>query len=454
MRQPTLEPPSSSLPRTLGLGTATALIIGEVVAIGIFLTPASMAKSLAAPGLTLGVWLGMGVMTLCGALCYGELASRHPEAGGGYAYLREGLGRPLAFLYGWMSLVVMDPGITAALAVGLASYLGYLVELSPGATKAVAVLAIALLAWVNSRGATIGAGVVRGLTILKLGFLAFIVLWGLGRGLGDWSNLLPLATRTPGADPLLPALAGGIVAAFFSFGGWWDLAKVAGEVRDPARTLPRALAWGVMTVTLVYMVTTVVFLYLVPLEQVTTGETFAAQAGEVLFGPIGGTIFAGIVIVAILGSLAALLMASPRVYFAMARDGLFFSSVATLHPRFGTPARAIAIQAALASLLVAVGSFEAIVSYFIFVVVIFLGLTVVALLRMRRADPGGSAFLTPGWPWTPAIFLALTLLMLVLLGAGSPGPSLLGTVIVALGLPVYFSTFGRPARPDSTRSTP
>jgi APA family basic amino acid/polyamine antiporter len=450
------ETPRPSLPRTLGLGPATALIIGEVVAIGIFLTPASMAKSLAAPGLTLAVWLGMGVMTLCGALCYGELASRHPEAGGGYVYLREGFGRPLAFLYGWMSLVVMDPGITAALAVGLASYLGYLIDLTPFATKAVGVAAVAVLAAVNIRGAALGAGVIRGLTILKLGFLAFIVLWGLGFRLGDWANLLPLMERRPGAGPLFPALAGGVVAAFFSFGGWWDLAKVAGEVRDPARTLPRALAWGVATVTLVHMLTTIVFLYLVPLEQVTTGETFAAQAGEVLFGPTGGGIFAVIVIVAILGSLAALLMASPRVYFAMARDRLFFPAVATVHPRFGTPARAITIQAALASLLVVVGSFEAIVSYFIFVVVIFLALTVVALLRMRRANPEGGGFKTPGYPWTPAAFLLLTVVMLVLLGAGSPGPSLLGTGVVALGLPVYFWRFGRrrdSAGADSTRNS-
>src|ERR1700724_863771 len=178
--------------------------------------------------------------------------------------------------------------------------------------------------------------------------------------LGNWSNFIPLVAQRPGSDPLIGALAGGLVGAFFSFGGWWDLSKLAGEVRDPERILPRALVYGVTILTIVYTLTSAVFIYLVPLERVTSGEIFAAQAGEVLFGQLGGQVLSGIVIVAVLGSLAAVVMSAPRVYFAMARDGLFIPAAASIHPRFGTPARAIIIQAALASVLVLVGTFSTI----------------------------------------------------------------------------------------------
>src|SRR5688500_2990654 len=322
-----------------------------------------MAKSLGSPALVLSVWLLAGALALCGALCYGELAARFPEAGGGYVYLREGYGEGLAFLYGWMALVVMDPGITAALATGLGQYAGYVLDLPPAGAKLVGVAAILLLAGANIFGVRAGAWLMRWLTVLKLALLLWVLAWGFAFRLGDWSNFVPFVAQREGSAPLLGALAGGLVAAFFSFGGWWDLSKLAGEMRDPARTLPRALVYGVLVVTLVYVLTSAVFLYLVPVERVTTGETFAAQAGEALFGRTGGLIFTGVVVVAVLGSLAGLVMSAPRVYFAMARDGLFLPAAAVVHPRYGTPARAVALQAALASLLVVLGNFEQIVSY-------------------------------------------------------------------------------------------
>jgi APA family basic amino acid/polyamine antiporter len=426
------------LKRQIGLRTAIALIVGEVIAVGIFLTPAGMAKSLGSPLWLLIVWLIMGAMALCGALCYGELAARFPEAGGGYVYLREAYGRPVAFLYGWMALLVMDPGLTAALAVGLASYVAYIFHLSNGGHKAVAVGAIFAVALVNIRGVNLGGWLVRWLTILKLGLLGVVVVWGFGSQAGQWSNFTPLLAQRPGSSPLLGALAGGIVAAFFSFGGWWDLSKLAGEVRNPERTLPRALICGVSILTAVYIITSAAFMYLVPLERVTTGEIFAAQAGEVLFGRIGGQVLSGIVIVAVLGSLAAIVMSAPRVYFAMARDGLFIPAAAAIHPRFETPARAITIQAALASLLVLAGTFSTIISYFVFVVVIFIGLTVAALFVLRRRNPGSLTYRTPGYPVTPIIFLVLIALLLFLLGANNPLEALLGVGVVILGLPVYY----------------
>jgi APA family basic amino acid/polyamine antiporter len=234
-----------------------------------------------------------------------------------------------------------------------------------------------------------------------------------------------------------------LVAAFFSFGGWWDLTKLAGEVREPGRTLPRALLYGVVIVTLVYILTSAVFFYLVPLDSVTSGETFAAQAGEVLFGRAGAQVFSVIVIVVVAGSLAALIMSAPRVYFAMARDGLFIPAAASLHPKFGTPARAIALQALLASLLVALGSFNEIISYFIFVAVVFIALTVAALFALRRKPLDRPGYQTPGYPVTPIVFLLLVGALLFLLGSNRPKESFLGVGVVALGIPVYYLLFAR-----------
>jgi basic amino acid/polyamine antiporter, APA family len=427
----------TGLRRQIGIRTAAALVVGEVIAVGIFLTPAGMAKDLGSPMLLLAVWLTMGAMALCGALCYGELSARFPEAGGPYVYLREAYGPAIAFMYGWMAFLVMDPGLTAALAVGLATYAGYGLKLSALGIKVVAIATIVVVALINIRGVRLGAGFVRTLAFLKLGLLAFVFLWGVGFQLGDWSNFTPFVARRAKSAPLIAALAGGMVGAFFSFAGWWDLGKLAGEVKNPGRTLPRALTYGVIIVTIVYVLTSLNFVYLVPLGQVTSGETFAAQAGEVLFGRAGGLIFSLIVVVAVLGSITAVIMSAPRVYFAMARDGLFIPSVAVLHKRFETPARAIALQAVLASLLVVAGSFNEIVSYFVFVVIVFVGLSVAALFKFRREHPNGVRYTTPGYPVTPIVFLVMIALLLVLLGGNNPTQAFRGVAVVALGFPVY-----------------
>jgi basic amino acid/polyamine antiporter, APA family len=430
-----------ALRRQLGLASVTALVIGEVIGVGIFLTPATMTRSLGSPFWLLVVWVVMGVMALSGALCYGELATRFPEAGGGYVYLRRAYGPAVAFLYGWKCLLVMDPGITAALAVGLASYVGYAVHLSGASLKVVAVGAIFLLATVNVAGVRLGASLMRWLTAVKLGALGLIVVVALVLGRGDWAHFAPFVAQHPGSDPLPAALAAALVGAFFAFGGWWEISKLAGEATDPARTVPRALAIGVATVTVVYMLTSATFLYLVPLERVTSGETFAAQAGEALFGRAGGQVLAAIVVVAVLGSLMALLMALPRVYYAMARDGAFFNAVAGVHPRFGTPARAIALQAALASVLVVSGTFNQIVAYFVFVTVVFVGLTVSGLFVLQGRPGTDATIRTPGYPVTPVIFLVLVALLLILLAGHNPVQAALGVGIVGLGAPVYLLAF-------------
>ena len=423
-----------TLARELTLSSATALVVGQVIAVGIFLTPGTIIRTLASPLWVLVVWLLIGGMALCGALCYGALAARYPDAGGGYVYLREAFGPQVAFLYGWKCFLVMDPGITAALAWGFASYLGFIVPLGPMALRVVAISAIVALAAVHAIGIRPGTRLLGALAVLKLVLIAAILYAAFASTAGHWQHLQPFATRRSGAPPIGPALAGALVAAFFSFGGWWEVTKIAGEVRDPLRTVPRALRLGLATVTLVYLATTLAFMYVIPIEQVGPGEAFVAQVGLVLFGRSGGAVVACVVVACVLGSLAAMLMLAPRVYFAMARDGLFPAAAAVIHPRFGTPARAIGAQALLSSVLVVLGTFDSIVAYFIFVTVAFIALTVAATFVLRRRDP---TLRPPGHPWPAAIFLCMVAGLLVLLAVNNPVQALLGVGVVALGLPVY-----------------
>jgi basic amino acid/polyamine antiporter, APA family len=413
---------------------ATCLIVGQVIGIGIFLTPADMARQLGSPGLVYVMWLVMGTMALCGALCYGELASRFPEAGGAYVYLREAWGEAPAFLYGWKCLLVMDPGLTAALAAGMAEYVAYLVPLDAGGRKAVAVGALVLLALLSIAGTRIAAGVLVAVTVLKLGLLAVIVFWGFASSAADLGQVWPTFARAPGSPPLVAALAGGFIAAFFSYGGWWEAARMAGEVRDPQRTLPRVFVLGIVVVTATYILTSMAFLALVGPQGEGSADAFAARVGEILFGAAGGTVLAAGVVVSILGSLTAIMLASPRVYVALARDGLFPRRLARLHHRFGTPVAAITLQAALASLLVLVGTFSEIVAYFIFVTVAFIAASVAGLYRL---PPPASGYRTPSRRFTPAVFIALCVLLLALLLMGRPVQALLGVAVVAAGIPVY-----------------
>lgn len=426
--------PPAGLTRSLGLVAATCLVVGQVIGIGIFLTPAEMARDLGASGLVHVMWLLAGVMALTGALCYGELASRFPEPGGTYVYLRRAWGERIAFLYGWKCLLVMDPGLSAALAAGLAQYVAYLVPLSTLGQKAIAVAAILALAGLTALGTRLAAGALVAITVAKVAILAVIVAVGLGDA-GAAGSLVPSFTRHAAAPALIPALAGGFVAAFFSFGGWWEAARMAGEVRDPQRTLPRAFVLGITVITALYIVTSAVFMRLVAVKEMGTADAFAARVGERLFGPAGGTIIAVAVVVSVLGSLAAFVLSTPRLYVALAADGLFPARLGRLHPRFGTPAAAIAVQAILASLLVAVGTFSDIIAYFIFVTVLFIAASVAGIYRLP--PPASGAFRTPARRLTAALFVALSTVLLALLLAGRPLQAVLGLLVVALGAPVY-----------------
>lgn len=425
---------SATLVRRYGLATAVAVIVGQVIAVGIFLVPAGMARSVGSPAWLLAIWMVMGVMTLCGAFCYAELAARFPEAGGTYVYLREAYGDMVAFLFGWIVLLVLDPGLTAIFAIGLTSYLDRIIAIPITYQPFVAAIVVVAVGALNIIGARLGSEIIKILTVTKVAFLLIIVVFGFLSGKGNSANLAPFFATPP---DVVGAMAGGLVGAFFAFAGWWELTRIAGEIRDPERNLPRALILGVLILTLIYISVSGVFMYLVPTAGITSDETFAAQVGEVLFGSAGAAVFSAVVIASVLGSLIAYMMVSPRLYYAMAIDGLFFKSVAAVHRKFETPYIAIAIQATLAVVMIFSGSFQEILSLFFFVVVLFIAATVASIFVFRRrSDHDG--FKAPGYPLSPVIFLVITGVVLFFIAMRDPGRSSIGVGLVILGLPVYY----------------
>ncbi|HTK88470.1 MAG TPA: APC family permease, partial [Nitrospiraceae bacterium] len=259
-----------------------------------------------------------------------------------------------------------------------------------------------------------------------------LILWTFAGRKGAATNLFPIAARRPGSDLLSLAVAGAFINAFFSYGGWWDVTKLAGEIRDPRRNLPRALIAGVLVVTLIYVGLTAAFLYAVPLQQATSNQAFVAQFGQALFGRVGSMVLSICVLISVLGGLAALTMAAPRVYFAMATQGKFFAPFARLHPQYNSPANAILLQLACSIALLGLGAFDKIISYIIFTAVIFLALAAGAVFRLREAHRA------IWYPAAPILFIACCTAVAAMILLRNPLEALLGIVVVALGFPLYW----------------
>jgi len=417
--------------RQFGLPAAIAIVVGESIALDIFLTPATMAKSLGSPLLLGLVWMGMALMAICGALCYAELAIRFPESGGEYVYLRAGYGDRIAFLYGWMCSIVMYPGVAAALTVGATAYVAEVLPLDQRAMAFVPAAILCIFGVINFVGTRLSGALMTFINIFKLVILFALVGWAVASGHAHLSNLMPLAARRPGSEALIPAVAGAIVAAFFSFGGWWEASKIAGEVRNPRRTLPLAFLCGVALVTLIYLLISAAFLAVLPIDRLTSNTAFVAQFGEVLFGAAGAKLLSACVLVCVFGGMAALTMASPRVTRAMAQTGAFFPAFSKLHPRFGTPANAILLQACLSLAVLFLGAFDRVLAYIIFSAVLFLALAASTLFRI--SDP------VRGWwfPWAPVLFIGFCAVVGLLILLHNPLPALIGVGIVLCGLPVH-----------------
>ena len=425
----------------LGLSAAIAIVTGESIALGIFLTPAAMAKSLGSPLLLGLVWMGMALMAVCGAFCYSELAIRYPESGGEYVYLRAVYGEQTGFLYGWMSSLVMYPGVAAALAVGSVAYIAQVAPLSHRVLALAPAVILGGFGVVNMLGTRFSGMVASIVNFLKVAVLLTITGWAFAGGHAHLANVLPLAQRRPGSEALFPALASAVVSAFFSFGGWWDASKIAGEVRDPRRTLPLAFLGGVSLVALAYVGVSGAFLAVVPIADVTSNTAFVAQFGAVLFGRAGSRILSACVLICVCGGIAGLSMAAPRVIYAMAAKGSFFPAFSRVHPRLGTPVNAILLQTGLSLLVLAFGAFDRVLAFIIFSAVLFLALTVSTLFRF--AQPVKAWW----YPVAPVLFMFFCFVVDALILLHDPIPALVGVGIVLSGIPArrLIRSYGSPA---------
>ena len=428
--------------RRLGLFSATMAVVGGIIGGGIFRTPAAVAARVGSAELVLGAWTIGGIIALIGALCYAELGNRLPRAGGGYVYLREAWGALPAFMYGWALLLVIATGAIAAVAVTFADYALALTGLPASLTAPVAVTAIVVLAGINYVGVTPGALTVNVLTVLKL--LALAVLVGAGLLLALPPEQASVAAPVPAPASPFIAMGAALVPILFTFGGWQQTNFIAEEIVAPERTLPRALVLGVLIVVAVYVLANLAYLRVLGLEGLARSAAPAADTMRALLGPAGGTFIALGIAISTFGFLDLVILVTPRVLQAMAADGVFLPRLAVLHPRYRTPALAIVVEAVWAIVLTLSGSFAQLVDYVSFGDWIFFGLTVAGLTRLRARDarrepePGAvTGFRVPGYPWTPAIFvLASALVVLSSIGA-NPRNAAIGTVLLLLGVPVY-----------------
>ncbi len=438
------------LDRRLGTLDAAAIILSNVIGSGIFLTPAIVASLTGGGWVMVAVWAAGGLIAFAGATAYAELAALRPHAGGEYVYLRAAFGPVAGFLTGWTSFVAGFSGAIAASAVGFASYLGHflpfaadvrpLARLSLGVVTAtltpqslVAMLLIVVLSLVHARGLGPGRALQNVLAAAKVTGLVALVALGLSIGDGSWSHLAPEPVASHGG--LLLAL----VPVMFSYAGWNAASYVAEEIRDPERLLPRALALGTGAVIALYLALNMMFVYTLPAGELAglTGGVLDV-IGARLLGPRAGDLLAALTAVSIAASVSAMTIAGPRVYFAMARDGVFFRRAAEIHPRFRTPSVAIGAQAFWSLLLVLTGSFDQLITYTGFAVVLFSGAAGVALFVLRRRAGEQRPVDAWGYPYMPALFVIASALIVVNAILRAPGPTSAGVAIILAGLPLYW----------------
>lgn len=445
--------------RRLGLFDGTMVVVGGIIGAGIFLNPAIVAQRVGSPGLILAAWALGGAVALLGALCFAELGARRPEAGGGYVYLREALGPLPAFLYGWTLLLVINSGGIAAVGMTFASYAADLAGLPAALVKPLAIAAIALLTVINYLGIRPGATTQNVFTILKLVALGGLILAGLAlaarvAGAGEAAEA---AGATPqGASAVAVALGAALIPVLFAFGGWQNANFVAGEIREPQRNLPRALLLGVGIVVATYLLANLAYVTTLGAAGLAASAAPASDTMRALLGPAGGTFIAAGIVLSTFGFLNLSILAAPRVYQAMADDGLFFRWAARLHPRYRTPAGAIVFQSAWAVVLLLSGTYGQLLDWVVFGDWIFFGLVVVTLFVYRARDGSGGpvraedgatpdAAVTPdeptfrafGYPWLPACFVLVAGIVVISSVASNPVNALLGSLLIGAGVPVF-----------------
>jgi len=433
--------PANGLERKLGLFPLTNIVIANMIGAGIFTTSGLLMKDLHHPVVMLGLWLAGGLIAMCGALSYGELGAAFPQAGGEYAFLSRLYHPVLGFLSGWVSFFV---GFSAPIAASAIGFSEYLTRAFPGLLggpagagvmkKAYAILIIAAFTFLHTRGLEAGARVQNALTGLKILLIVGLVAAGFAVGKGSFTHLAAAAPfRLDFGGLKTMGLA--LMWIMFAYSGWNASAYVGSEVRDPSRNLPRSLLLGTGVVALLYFALNLFYIYAVPPAQMEGVISIAGLASGNLFGPSAETVLSLLISFALFSSLSAYLILGPRVYYSMARDGIFFKSIAYVDPKCAVPTRSIILQGAIAAVMVLFGTFEQLLTYMGFSLGIFPLLAVLGVFKLRRT--GRSAVKLPGFPVAPAAYILIGASILVLSFLERPIESLIAIATALAGIPVY-----------------
>lgn len=444
-RAPESPPPADktkiSLPRVLSLWDVVMIVIGGVIGSGIFLSPSEIAAVLPSPLFMLAVWVVGGLFSFFGALAFAELGAAMPEAGGVYVYLREAYGPLLSFLFGWTLFLVIDSGAIATLAVAFShNILPRFVDMTGLEKKLIAAGFVAFLGAVNYIGVRWGSRLQNLLTYVKTSAIGIIVVavFFFAKGKGDPSNFVE-----PSPGPLnfglLGAFGVGLIASLWAYKGWESATYSAGEVRDPRRNLPLGILIGILAIIVIYVLANLAYLYVLPASKIAASEgRVALEAMEIVTGPFGASLIAFLILFSILGAANQNILCSPRVYFAMARDGLFFKRVAECHPKYLTPHVSIIAVSVWSIVLTLTGTFRQLFTYVIFGQWIFFGLTVAAVIVLRKKRPDlDRPYKTWGYPATPVLFILAALYVAVFSLKSAFGNALFGLGIICLGIPAY-----------------
>jgi len=429
----------SSLDRVLGLRDLILIVIGTVIGSGIFLVPGGVLRQAGGQaGPALLVWVIGGGLSLLGALAYGELGAMNPAAGGLYVYLRDAFGPLIAFLYGWTFFLVIATGSAATLAVSSTSYLQQFISLGPIGQKLAAVALLAIVAAINVRSTRRSADVQNWSTAIKVGALlimsvTLIVMRPAAPAGGEsfWPSSFSAS--------LLSGMGLGMIGVLWAYEGWQYVTFSAGEAIDPQRTFPRAIVVGTASLIGIYLFANVGYLAALGTQGVANSDRVAAEAVSAIVGPGAAKLIAAAILVSIFSATNGLTISAPRVYFAMANDGLFFRKLAEVHPTYGTPAVSILAGTAWAMVLAVSGTFEQLLTYVVFVGWIFYALGAACVFILRRTKPDADRpFRVPGYPWTPLLFIVAAAALVLNTIATQPGRAAVGIGVVLLGLPVYF----------------
>ncbi len=428
----------TDLRRDLGLFDATMINVGTMIASAIFIVPAIIAGYLPASALAVGVWVVGGVVSLLGALCVAELAAAFPEAGGQYVYLREAFGPVWGFLYGWATFAVINTASIAAIGVAFAIYTGFFVPLSPLGIKLVTVASIAVLTVVNCLGVRLGAVIQNVFTVAKIAALALLIVAGLLLPGGSTANFTPIWPTT-GGSALLGRLGLALIAVLWAYDGWIETTYVGSEVRDPGRNLPRSIVWSTLLVTLMYVLASTAYTYVLSPARAAASELVAADAARVTLGALGAAFVSAAIVVSTLGANNGIVLTAARIPYAMARGGHFFRWAGMVHPRWATPVPALVVQGVIAAALVFSGTYEQLATYVIFASFLFYAMSCAAVIRLRRTRPEMERpYRAWGYPVTPLVFIAFSVWLVWNTIAEAPRDAAIGATLIAAGLPGYW----------------